>query len=526
MSHDPSCELGRSYAGFMSARRWARAVATATVAVAVLAGTAAVPDPPTTAFDGRTTSAVAGARLRDVQVTFRVRVPGNTPAGTRVYVETLEQQGARAGRTDPLTRLAKGLYGATLSMAPGSLHYRYMRNNWGFTAAEEFTPDAASGHRTAVVAGGTTRIADRVAKWRWLPGSGGTTPAVPSAAGSATFLPRDSGRVFQKGMLFSDFWWGNFAGLLATTNAAMRRDQVRWVEIAPTWDYATSDPPSMTNIGFGHTYPDADLIAHITATRKAGFKVYLAPQVCCADLSKVDMSARWWNTWFEQYERYSLYFADVAARTGVDQLAISGDWLAIDRKPAGYAARLEAIYAKVGQRYGGPVGRSIYLGGLDGAAEPVWPPAADMPGMGTWDFFAVNWWAGLSPDPGAAQPELSASALRIMNASLAPLAAQYGKPVVLSQIAYPSVVGGVTGRIDGESPGLQMWNDYDDTMVLDLVGQARAFEAVLTAVAQSPYVTGTYPFVYWPDEFPLSKEYNIRGKPAAAVVRAWYASIG
>ena len=97
---------------------------------------------------------------------------------------------------------------------------------------------------------------------------------------------------------------------------------------------------------------------------------------------------------------------------------------------------------------------------------------------------------------------------------------------MLSQIAYPSVVGGVTGRIDGESPGLQMWNDYDDTMVLDLVGQARAFEAVLTAVAQSPYVTGTYPFVYWPDEFPLSKEYNIRGKPAAAVVRAWYASIG
>jgi hypothetical protein len=176
----------------------------------------------------------------------------------------------------------------------------------------------------------------------------------------------------------------------------------------------------------------------------------------------------------------------------------------------------------VRQHYKGSVGRSIYLGGVDGAAEPVWPRPADMPGMGQWDFFAVNWWAGLSPNPKATQPELNAAALKIMNASLAPLASQYGKPVVLQQIAYPSVVGGITGRTDGEDPGLQMWNAYDASKVLDLEGQAMAFEAVFTAVAQSPFVTGTYPFVYWPDEFPLSKEYNIRGKPAADVVRAWY----
>jgi len=400
-----------------------------------------------------------------------------------------------------------------------------MRNGWGFAGAEEFSPDFEQGHRTAALAGKSKTITDTVTKWRWIPASGNAVTAVPSAANGVTFLPRTGGKPFQKGLMFSDFWWGNIQNLLASTNAAMKSDGAQWVEIAPAWDYAKTDPPVMTNEGFGHTYPDASLIAHINATKKAGFKVYLAPQVCCVDLNKVDKTAKWWNSWFEQYEDYSLHFADVAATTGVDQLAITGDWATIDNKPPNYASRLEAIYTKVRQHYKGPVGRSIYLGGIDGAADPVWPRPSDMPGMSQWDFFAVNWWAGLSPNSSATQAELTESALRIMNASLASIAAQYGKPVVLQQIAYPSVVGGVTGRTDGEGAGIQMWNKYDPSALLDLRGQGMAFEAVLNAVAQSPYVVGTYPFVYWPDEFPLSKEYNIRGKPAAEVVRGWYSRV-
>ena len=460
---------------------------------------------------------------RTVPVTVRVHVPANTPVGTQVYVERLSQAGVGI-RTDVLKRLGSGLYGATIEMPPGALLYRYMRNGWGFAGAEEFSPDSEQAHRSIKVSGARS-ISDAVTKWRWIPGSGNAVTAVPSAANSVTFLPRTNGGQFQKGMMFSDFWWGNIQNLLASTNAAMKRDRVQWVEIAPAWDYAKTDPPVMTNEGFGHTYPDASLVAHINATKKAGFKVYLAPQVCCVDLTKVDKTAKWWNSWFEQYEDYSLHFADVAAKTGVDQLAITGDWATIDNKPPNYASRLEAIYTKVRQHYKGPVGRSIYLGGVDGTAEPVWPRPSDMPGMNQWEFFAVNWWAGLSPNSSATQPALNESALRIMNASLAPIAAQYGKPVVLQQIAYPSVVGGVTGRTEVDGDGIQMWNKYDPSAVLDLQGQAMAFEAVLNAVAQSPYVIGTYPFVYWPDEFPLSKEYNIRGKPAVEVVRGWYGSV-
>lgn len=499
----------------MSARRSARTV----VALVTLAALSAVALP---AFTGTAIASDAAARSeRTVPVTVRVQVPANTPAGTQVYVERLNKAGVGV-RTDKLKSLGSGVYGAKIDVAPGTLLYRYMRNGWGFSAAEEFTPDSEQGHRTAAVPGGGKSISDTVAKWRWMPKSGPAAVAPPSAASSASFLPRVGGKPFQKGMEFADFWWGNFHGLLDTTNAAMKRDRVQWVEIAPTWDYAKTNPPVMTNKGFGHTYPDADLITHINATKKAGFKVFLAPQVCCVDLSKIDKTAQWWNAWFDQYEAYALHFADVAAKTGVDQLAFYGDWATIESKPAGYRERLEAISTKVRQHYRGAIGRTFYLGGVDGAAEPLWPAPADMPGMSQWDFLAVNWWAGLSANPSAGQAELNESALRIMKTSLAPVAAQYGKPVVLSQISYPSVVGGVTGRVGVFDDGIQMWNAYDSSMVLDLQGQAMAFEAVLNAVAQSPSVIGTYPFVYWPDEFPLSKEHNIRGKPAAEIVRGWY----
>ncbi|MDP2014825.1 MAG: hypothetical protein Q8L05_11425 [Actinomycetota bacterium] len=505
----------------MSTFRFARLFAT----VASFAVVAVVPVAVSSTSAGTARVGVAAANgAQGVPVAVRVRVPSNTPAGTQVYVERLSQAGIGV-RTDKLKSLGSNLYGATIDVVPGTLLYRYMRNGWGFTAAEEFTPDSEQGHRAIKVTRATKSLTDTVNKWRWLPKSDAALVVPPSAAGNTSFLPRVGSRQFQKGMEFADFWWGNFHTLLDTTNASMKRDRVQWVEIAPTWDYAKTNPPVMTNEGFGHTYPDADLITHINATKKAGFKVFLAPQVCCVDLSKVEKTAKWWNSWFDQYEAYSLHFADVAARTGVDQLALYGDWAAIDSKPAGYAERLETIYAKVRQHFRGPIGRTFYLGGVDGAAEPVWPSPADMPGMAQWDFLAVNWWAGLSANPSAAQAELNESALRIMKTSLAPMAAQYGKPVVLSQISYPSVVGGVTGRIGVFDSGIQMWNAYDPSMVLDLQGQAMAYEAVLNAVAQSPYVIGTYPFVYWPDEFPLSKEHNIRGKPAAEVVSGWYARI-
>ncbi len=73
---------------------------------------------------------------------------------------------------------------------------------------------------------------------------------------------------------------------------------------------------------------------------------------------------------------------------------------------------------------------------------------------------------------------------------------------------------------------LQQWEPYSDKYTLDLAEQAMAFEAVMKNVAENTdYIIGVYPFAYWPDEFPLSKEYNIRGKPAEDILSQWYKSL-
>ncbi len=78
---------------------------------------------------------------------------------------------------------------------------------------------------------------------------------------------------------------------------------------------------------------------------------------------------------------------------------------------------------------------------------------------------------------------------------------------------------GSTGVFD---PDIQLWNAYTDKYRLDLVEQAEGYEALLQAIAEAPYITGLYPFTYWPLPLPESKEYNVRGKPAELILNAWY----
>ncbi|MFA7324370.1 MAG: hypothetical protein WC005_08430, partial [Candidatus Nanopelagicales bacterium] len=362
-------------------------------------------------------AASAASQARMVAVTLRVHVPATTPPGTKIYLETFAQPGLRSVGMMPMRASGNGTFTITLQKPAGSLLYRYVRNAWGFVSAEQFTPDAERGHRTLTITGAGRSSDDRVDAWRWIARSG-SSAAVPSAASTTAFAPRDAGQQFQKGAEFVDFWWSNFRALLGSTNAAMKQDNVQWVEIAPAWDYAKTDPPLITNKGFNNMYSDAELLAHIRSSQSAGLKVFLQPQLCCTDLSKVNRTAQWWNAWFAQYEDYSIHFADLATKAGVTQLAIGGDWTAIDLKPAGYAQRLESIYAKVRQHYKGRLGRMVFIGGTGGVANEPWPPVSDMPGLGSFDFFAASWWVGLSPNATATQAELNQSALSIMRATV------------------------------------------------------------------------------------------------------------
>ena len=356
-------------------------------------------------------------------------------------------------------------------------------------------------------------------------------PIIPTDAGKIAFAERVNNEKYQKGALFVDFWWNNFKDLLDNTHARLKEKGFQWIEIAPPWDYKQVNPvPIIGSEGFGHTYSDDELNFHLNKMKADGFKVYMMPQICCADTSKASFSKEWWDTWFSEYEKYAMYFVDKANKYNVEYLVITGDWVAVGappgKRPTDYKERLEAIYSKAKSAYKGKFGRSFYIGGGIGSNIPdIWPNTDSMPFIEQADFIGVSWWVGLTDKNNPTQEELNANAKRIFDLRLKPLYEKYRKPIILQQVAYPSVDGGLTGKVGIDDATTALWEIYSDKYKLDLEEQAMGFEAIMKNVAETPYIIGIYPFTYWPDAFPLTKEYNVRDKPAEEVLSQWYKSI-
>jgi len=447
---------------------------------------------------------------------FTVTVPLNTPQHTVVFLEF-------PSASLRMNKKAANVWEINLAALPGKT-YRYNRNNWGFVAAEEFSPDSKTTYRT--IDKNRKEFNDTIMKWRWLPEAGYEMPKIPTKAGEIAFSPRINGERFQKGVLFVDFWWGNFADLLNSTHAKLKEDKVEWIEIAPPWDYKQVNPtPIITSEGFGHTYSDEEINLHLKKMKADGFKVFMSSQICCVSTDSASFSDEWWNAWFEQYENYVMYFVDLANKYDVEALVISGDQIALEKKPTNHKEKLEDIYSKAKQKYKGKLGRLFFLGGNINNIHELWPNPNDAPFMDRWDFFSINMWTGLTIKNNPTQEELYSNTKKIFDERLKPFYDSYKKPIVLQQVAYPSIDGGLKSEVGVDDPAIALWEPYSDKYTLDLEEQAMGFEAILKNAAETNYITGVYPFTYWPDDFPMTKEYNIRGKPAEKILMKWYSGI-
>ena len=463
-------------------------------------------------------------------VALTVQVPENTPNHTIIYLQIREGLN-EWGRNLKMEKKAGNIWYLKADLKDfkdKEIGYRYLRNNWGFVAAEEFSPDSKTASRKILVEKEPKQINDTVEKWRWLPKGEFVMPIIPTDAGKIAFASRINNEKYQKGALFVDFWWGNFFDLLNSTHARLKEKGFQWIEIAPPWDYKQINPvPIIASEGFGHTYPNDALDFHLNKMKADGFKVYMMPQICCADTSKASFSKEWWDAWFSEYEKYAMYFVDKANKYNVEYLVITGDWVVVgaspDKRPADYKERLEAVYSKAKSAYKGKLGRGLFIGGEIGSKIPdIWPNTDSMPFMEQADFIGINWWVGLTDKNNPTQEELNANVKRIFDLRLKPLYEKYKKPIILQQVAYPSIDGGLTGKAGVDDAATALWEPYSDKYKLDLEEQAMGFEALMKNVAETSYVIGIYPFTYWPDDFPLTKEYNVRGKPAEEVLSQWY----
>lgn len=208
-----------------------------------------------------------------------------------------------------------------------------------------------------------------------------------------------------------------------------------------------------------------------------------------------------WQRWAKGYERFLLFWADVANKSGADMLAMGVElrtWVTTSHAPS-----FVQLIQKVRRRYHGL---------LTYAAN--WDDVHDTVIWGDLDAIALNAFFPLADSEGASLQQLLARSEQ-HSADLRELAQRWGKPVLFNEIGY-------TTRTD---PALRPW-EWPDTMknvVVDQRAQAEAYRALIAPYLDEPWFMGFFVWRWYSDADDMSQEaewgFSPFGKQAELVVR-------
>jgi hypothetical protein len=249
------------------------------------------------------------------------------------------------------------------------------------------------------------------------------------------------------------------------------------------------------------TVRDDRLIETIRRAKERGMSVMLLPIVLLEEADQKDWrgtirpqdEALFWLA----YDAFLSHYLDVAQKEGVEIVSIGSEFGSLEGK---YDAWMRVIENARG-RYAGLL---TYSANWDHAQVPRFFRDLDFVGMTA--YFSLT----KKDDP--ALDDLIAAWQRIAKESVAPLAAQHGKPIVFTELGYASLDG------INKDP----WN-YVMKTPLDLQEQKDCLDAFLEVVPQMPWLKGAYFFDYFSGGGPKDKTYSPRGKPAMESWRRWAA---
>lgn len=452
-------------------------------------------------------------------VAFEVTTPAATPAND---VVTLQFHTTDWLPPVPMWRTGLNTWRFVLN-APedfaGSLLYRYCRNYACGAADEAGVSGALSRAFTPTIL--PQVLKDTVSAWRWQSPAAPITLTLPAPAPHAGFTA---------GLALAEGWLPDaqpaYAEMLrsaqataANTLTVFRRSLLR-----------NASPPIIAD-DLALTMPPAELKTLVGQAHAAGLRVALHPVTCaytpygaCEYWSGAAFTPDFWSAWFATYERHLLTQAELAARAGAEVLVV-GDFKlrpafpGEPEAPPDAEARWRALLAKVRQRYGGQLAFELLMG------QSVWPnPPAFLDSV---DVIRLAWWAALAADNAPTANDLITNAGGLLDTQLFPLQQRFGKYLLIG-LHYYAADGAATQclpRPDGQCHAFWDFNPEAPDLPrygLDLAEQATVYNAVLAAVYARPWVGGVEAAGYNPRVALQDKSLSVRGKPAEAVLAAWF----
>jgi hypothetical protein len=458
---------------------------------------------------------------RAASITFEALTPESTPANDLLSIQF---------RTDrwlpplPMWRVGTNDWRFVLynpSDFSGSVFYRYCRNLACGAADDTATAGPGASGRFVSATFLSQNLRDNINGWQWLGGQSSAGPSLP---------PVNAHLNFAAGAAFDETWQPNAAPFYSQGFNALRAEGANWVsvnrrlaaQVAPT--PAFHDDPALAPL-------PADWHSLVSTAHTVGLQVALHPVTChytpygaCEYWNGLTYDAPFWNNWFAAYEYALISQAALARDSGADLLVI-GDFKlrpsfpGEPEAPPDAEARWRGLINNVRAVFKGRLAFELLMG------EAVWPnPPAFLDAV---DVVRLWWWSPLTNTSAANPADLAAAAAALLDSHALPLAQRFGKPVQLS-VAYLSADGAATQclrRADGACHPFEAFlaSAPDvSTYPLDLSEQADAYHALMLAVNDRPWIGGLLTYGYLPNVTLRDKSLSVRGKPAEAVLAAWW----
>lgn len=305
--------------------------------------------------------------------------------------------------------------------------------------------------------------------------------------------------------------WAPHAYDSATADASLRQLRATGADsiaIIPTWYQASPDANTMAPDP-ARSPTDGSIAAIVRRAHAAGLKVFMRPVVDDqGDTPRLYFQPTSPREWFASYRRFINHYAALAERLGVDMLSVGHEYHQLDGPH--YTSAWLRVIAGVRRRFHG---RLTYGANSDDAWTRI----------GFWHALDVIGIDAYFPLSNGGTPEVAEIAAAWSSftdgagshhylAEMAALAARYGKPIVFTEVGYPSTPHAL------ERP-------WTAGSTYAATPQRRAYEALFAALHRRCWLRGMY---IW--DWPVNLAYGgrgdpgftPRGKPAEDIIRAWY----
>lgn len=291
---------------------------------------------------------------------------------------------------------------------------------------------------------------------------------------------------------------------------------VNWVGIAPFCYEENSTSPEVGNCRPADaprgTLSDAEITRMAELAHSFGLRVMLEPQLVPAsgDWPYVNpqKSEPEWTVWFASYTEMIVHYARLAEETHIDLFSVGAEMYGTTQREADW----RTVVAAIRQVYNG---RITYAAHIFDVYSVSWWDAVDIIGVDA--YFPL---ASGNEDPTLDQ--LKASWLPNVS-KLDALSRKFGKPVLFTEVSYPSIHG--ANNWGGDMNWYLAKFKQEGSNALDTQLQANLYRALLDSFTGKSWWLGVFWYTvtdnpqeggpYDPSLVPL-------GKPAEDILRQYY----